>query len=119
VDMIAEVSPTANSAIDSQVLANAGSIAVYANNGGTEFTVPIRANMTTNARWQFVLLYTAPHEAKIRAIEDISAALLDGAVRVGEAAGLPLIHFPLEATAEAHAAVEKGAVGKVLIDVAD
>jgi NADPH:quinone reductase len=119
VDMIAEVSPTANSTIDSQVLANAGSIAVYANNGGTEFTVPIRANMTTNARWQFVLLYTAPHEAKIRAIEDISAALLDGAVRVGEAAGLPLIHFPLEATAEAHAAVEKGAVGKVLIDVAD
>ena len=28
-------------------------------------------------------------------------------------------HFPLERTAEAHAAVEAGAVGKVLIDVTD
>ena len=44
--------------------------------------------------------------------------MLDGAVRVGEEAGLPLHHFPLEQAAEAHAAVENGAVGKVLIDVA-
>jgi NADPH:quinone reductase len=36
---------------------------------------------------------------------------------VGEAAGLPLHRFPLEQTAGAHAAVELGAVGKVLIDV--
>jgi NADPH:quinone reductase len=38
---------------------------------------------------------------------------------VGEEAGLPVHHFPLERTAEAHAAVEAGAVGKVLIDVTD
>ena len=33
--------------------------------------------------------------------------------------GLPLVRFPLEETAAAHDAVENGAVGKVLIDVAD
>jgi NADPH:quinone reductase len=36
---------------------------------------------------------------------------------VGAEAGLPLHRFALEQTAEAHAAVERGAVGKVLIDV--
>jgi NADPH2:quinone reductase len=36
---------------------------------------------------------------------------------VGESAGLPLHRFPLERTADAHAAVEAGAVGKVLIDL--
>jgi NADPH2:quinone reductase len=30
---------------------------------------------------------------------------------------LPLHHFPLERTADAHDAVEQGVVGKVLIDV--
>jgi NADPH2:quinone reductase len=43
--------------------------------------------------------------------------VLDGAVRVGQDVGLPLHHYPLERAAEAHAAVEDGVVGKVLIDV--
>ena len=73
--------------------------------------------MTTNARWQFVLLYTAPHEAKLRAIEDISAAVLDGAIGIGDEHGLPVHHFPLEDAAAAHAAVEDGVTGKVLFDV--
>jgi len=51
--------------------------------------------------------------------EDITAALKDGALPVGEDAGLPLTWFPLEETAAAHDAVEGGAVGKVLIRVAD
>jgi NADPH:quinone reductase len=36
---------------------------------------------------------------------------------VGAEAGLPLIRFPLERTADGHAAVEANAVGKVLIGV--
>jgi NADPH2:quinone reductase len=36
---------------------------------------------------------------------------------VGEEAGLPLHRFALERAADAHAAVEASAVGKVLIDV--
>ena len=48
---------------------------------------------------------------------DVAAAVAAGALRVGEQAGLPLHRFSLERTGEAHAAVESGAVGKVLIDV--
>jgi NADPH2:quinone reductase len=92
---------------------------VYANNGGSEMTLPVRPNMATNARWQFVLLYTAPHAAKLRAVEDIAIAVTDEQIGVGEQVGLPLHHFALEQTAAAHQAVEDGAVGKVLIDVTD
>ena len=73
--------------------------------------------MTPNARWQFVLVYTEPTRAKARAVEDVSDAVADGAIRVGEAAGLPLHVFPLDRAAEAHQAVQDGVVGKVLIDV--
>ncbi len=117
VDMVVEVAPAQNAALDAQVLANHGSVAVYATNGGSELTLPVRGSMVTNARWQFVLLYTAPEEAKTLATQDISDALVDGAIRVGTQAGLPLHHYPLEQTAQAHAAVEDGAVGKVLIDL--
>jgi NADPH:quinone reductase len=51
------------------------------------------------------------------AVEDITSALMDGALPVGEDAGLPLHRFPLASTADAHQAVEDGAVGKVLIDI--
>ena len=117
VDSVVEVNPAQNAAVDAQILANNGAVALYADNGGPEMTVPVRASMVPNARWQFVLLYTAPAEAKARAVEDINAAVLDGAVGVGEAVGLPMHHFPLEQAAAAHEAVEQGAVGKVLIDV--
>lgn len=118
VDAIVEVAPAHNADIDVNVLAPNGAVAVYANNGGDEVGLPIRALMVPNARWQFVLLYTAPARAKEQAVADIAAAVLDEALRVGEAAGVPLHHFRLEQTADAHAAVEAGAVGKVLIDVA-
>jgi NADPH2:quinone reductase len=52
------------------------------------------------------------------AAEDVSAAAADRALEVGEDHGLPLIRFPLDQTAAAHDAVEQGAVGKVLIDIA-
>ena len=54
---------------------------------------------------------------RLCATEDVTAAIAVGALRVGEKAGLPLLHYPLEATQAAHDAVEQGAVGKVLIDV--
>jgi NADPH2:quinone reductase len=119
VDTIVEVNPSANASIGVQVIAHLGSVAIHSDNGGPELTLPVRPLMAPNARWQFVLLYTAPREAKAIAVEDVSAALLDGAIAVGEAAGLPLHHFPLDQTAQAHAAVESGVVGKVLIDVTD
>jgi len=117
VNTVVEVSPKVNAALDAQVLARHGSVAVYANNGGNEVELPVRPLMAPNARWQFVLVYNAPDDWRARALEDVSGAVLTGAVRVGEEAGLPLHHFTLEQTAAAHAAVEEGTVGKVLIDV--
>jgi NADPH2:quinone reductase len=119
VDTVVEVAAAANAAIDVEVLGMHGSVAVYADDGGAALSLPVRPLMVPNARFQFVLVYTAPAGWKARAVQDVSAAVLDGAVRVGEEAGLPLHHYPLERTADAHAAVEARAVGKVLIDVAD
>lgn len=118
VDIVVEVSPAANADLDLAVLAPGGVVAFYANNGGDEVTLPIRALMSANVRWQGILVYTMPASAKHNAIEDIAAAVEQGAWRVGEEAGLPLHLFPLEQTADAHRAVEGGAVGKVLIQVA-
>jgi len=117
VHTVVEVSPAQNAAIDAQVLARHGSVAVYANNGGDEVTIPVRPSMTPNVRWQFVLVYNAPDDWRARALDDLSAAVMDGAAQVGDEVGLPLHHYPLEQAAEAHAAVEDGAVGKVLLDV--
>lgn len=119
VDTIVEVSPAVNAALDAEILARLGSVAIYADNGGDHMSLPVRPLMAPNARWQFVLVYTAPIEAKVVAIEDLTAATSAGAVRVGEDAGLPLHHFPLDQTADAHAAVQNSFIGKVLIDVTD
>jgi NADPH2:quinone reductase len=117
VDSIVEVSAAVNGGIDARVIGMHGAVAMYADDGGAEVTVPVRLQMTTNARWQFVLVYTEPARAKEIGVEDVNAAVLDGAIRVGREAGLPLHVFPLEQTAQAHQAVQDGMVGKVLIDV--
>jgi hypothetical protein len=64
-----------------------------------------------------VLLYTVGWDIVAAAAADINQAIEDGALRAGEGAGLPLHRFALGDTAAAHAAVERGTVGKVLIDV--
>jgi NADPH2:quinone reductase len=117
VDLVVEVSLAANIAIDVAVLRTHGTIAYYADNGGAEATVPVRGTFAKNLRIQGVLLYTLDPELLAAAGEDVVAAVEAGALRVGEEAGLPLHHYPLERTADAHAAVEGGAVGKVLLDI--
>jgi NADPH:quinone reductase len=117
VDVIVEVAPAPNAALDRSVLAANGTVAVYATDGGDELALSVWELMRRNVRYQFVLVYTVPAEAKGRAVEDVAKAAAEGALPVGEDAGLPLHRFPLERTADAHDAVEGGAVGKVLIDV--
>lgn len=118
VDIVVEVSIPQNAGLVADVLANHGVVSIYANNGGDDATLPIRPNMSVNARYQFLLLYTIGDDALAAAAEDVTAALRDGVLPVGEDAGLPLVRFALEDTAAAHDAVEGDAVGKVLIDVA-
>lgn len=119
VDIIVEVAPAQNAALDAAVANNRASIAIYANNGGDSFTLDIRPNMMVNARYQFLILYTVGDEALRHAREDVTAAAAAGALEVGEDAGLPLHFYDLENTAAAHDAVEAGVTGKVLIRVGE
>ncbi|SCG45927.1 NADPH:quinone reductase [Micromonospora inositola] len=119
VHTIVEVSAARNAATDVQLLRSGGAVCAYADDGGDEVTLPIRPLMVPNARWQFVLIYTAPKATKAQAVTDIAAAVAQGAIRVGEEAGLPLHHYSLAATAAAHKAVESSVVGKVLITTSE
>ena len=118
VDLVVEVAVAANSQLNIDVAKPRAAVAIYANDGGNEFRLQVRDNMIKNLRYQFVLLYTVGDLALRAAVEDITLALEDNALPVGEDVGLPLHRFPLADTAEAHQAVQDGAVGKVLIDVA-
>lgn len=117
VDIVAEVALGANLALDLAVLRTRGTIATYANEGGQPVELNVGQNMVLNARLQFLVLYTAGPQARVAAVEDVSAAVRDDAMPVGEEHGLPLVRFPLHRTADAHRAVETGTVGKVLVDV--
>ena len=117
VDIVSEVALGTNLALDLAVLRTRGTISTYANDGGKPVELDVRQHLVLNTRLQFLVLYTAGSTARAVAAEDIAAAVRDGALPVGEEHGLPLIRFPLGRTADAHRAVEGGAVGKVLVDV--
>ena len=117
VDIAVEVAPAQNVALDLDVVKVHGLVSIYANNGGDEMTMPLRAAFGKNLRFQFLILYTLDDGLLQAAVEDVGAAVAAGALRVGAEAGLPLHHYPLEEIAAAHDAVEAGAVGKVLLDV--
>jgi NADPH2:quinone reductase len=112
VDRIVEVALARNLDLDIAVSAPHAVIASYANNGGDVAAVPIHRFMLPNASLRFVLVYTMPAQALRRAVTEVSEA-----VRAGALTTLPLRRFPLERAAQAHVALENGAVGKVLIDV--
>lgn len=118
VDVVVEVAAGVNAALDTAVLAANGTVTPYATDGGSQLGISVGDLMGRNVRYQFVLVYTVPPAVKDAAVVDVVAAAAEGALEVGADAGLPLHRFPLEQTAAAHGAVEGGAVGKVLIDVA-
>jgi len=119
VDIAVEVAPAQNIGIDLEVVKVHGLVSIYANNGGDELTMPLRAAFGKNLRFQFLILYTLHRDLLQAAVSDVTAAVAAGALRVGAEAGVPLHHYPLDQTAAAHDAVEGGAVGKVLLDIAD
>jgi NADPH:quinone reductase len=119
VDVVVEVAAAVNAGADAAVLGLHGTVAIYAGTGEEAITVNIRPMMMLSARWQFVLLYTTPLVAKAAAVDDLQAAVAAGSIRIGDEVGLPIHRFGLEQTGAAHAAVADGAVGKVLITIAD
>src|SRR5256885_2172112 len=84
VDVVVEVAPAENAGLDNAVLAPWGVVTAYASSGSSEVSLPVRALMQLNARWQFVLVYTMPPAAKAAAVEAVSEAVAAGALRVGE-----------------------------------
>ncbi|MGW5868039.1 NADPH:quinone reductase [Streptomyces sp. NPDC055239] len=117
VDIIVEVAPGANAALDIAVAAQGAVVAYYSGGENEQLSIPVLTSLSANLRWQSVFVYTVPSTAKQQALTDVTAAVDAGALRVGEEAGLPLHRFPLEHTADAHAALEKGLVGRVSVDI--
>jgi NADPH2:quinone reductase len=113
VDRIVEVALAANLRLDLDVAAPYASIVTYAAEPAQP-SLPTRELMTRNLLLRFVLLYTVPPEAYAAAGEGITAAIEAGALTP-----LPTTAFPLEEAAAAQDAVENGAVGKVVVTVAD
>ena len=117
VDIVAEVALGANLALDLAVLRTRGTISVYANDGGKPVELNVGQNMVLNARFQFVVLYTAGRRREPRPSKTSTPRSAMAPCRSVEEHGLPLTRFPLDRTADAHRAVEGGTVGKVLVDV--
>jgi NADPH:quinone reductase len=112
VDHVVEVALGANLPLDLAVVGRPDArIACYAADA-EDPVLPVRACMNANVVFRFVLLYGVPPEALSQAARDISAALADGALTE-----LPVLKFPLDEVAAAQEAVERGAVGKVLVAI--
>jgi len=116
VDRIVDVNLVANLDLDLACLANGGVISSYAmREAMDESSIPLLRAMIAGAVFRFVYIYTVPMWAKQAAIGDITASLEADAYKPE----IGLI-VPLHLTAEAHIALEQGAVtGKVLVQVLD
>ena len=111
--IIVEVN-TANLDLDLDVIAPGGNVAIYV---GGKFSVPSFKAMVKNVSLDFVLTYTTSVDEKDAAVASVAEAVNDGAFRVGEEAGLPIVRFPFERIAAAHEAVEQHVTGKVVIEI--
>jgi NADPH:quinone reductase len=110
VDHIVEVDFGANLPQTLACLKDGGSIASYASMGKPDPAVPFYPMMFKNLRLLWVFVYEMPPEAIEAAGREVNAWL-----KTGRAVLPPFTKFPLEKLADAHAAVESGAVGKVLV----
>ncbi|SFK74050.1 NADPH2:quinone reductase [Amycolatopsis sacchari] len=109
VDRVVEVALAANIRIDTAVIAPHAVIAVYAGEG-QEPRIPLLELAQANAMIQFALMYTVSKEDFDRVVSWTNAAMEAGAL-----SALPITEYSLDDVAAAQLAVEKGAVGKVLV----
>jgi NADPH2:quinone reductase len=112
VDHIVEVDFGANLKSALACLKDGGSIASYASMGKPEPALPFYSMMVKNIHLLWVFVYGMAPEAIEQAARDVNAWLASG-----RAVLPPFSTFPLKQLADAHVAVEKGAVGKVLVEV--
>jgi NADPH:quinone reductase len=113
VDHIVEVDFAGNFTVSREVLRSNGVLAVYAAGAAPQPPIPLQFK-ASNITVRFVLVYDMPEPAKHAAVQEITQLLEGGKLR-----HLAGPHFPLESVREAHLAVEGGAIGKVVLDVAE
>ena len=110
VDRILELALATNLELDLTVIKHGGTIMTYSPERADP-QLPVARLMREGIRLSFMLIYTTPPEALRTAVEAITSALLDRALRP-----LPTTVFALEEIVAAHEASEQGITGKVLID---
>jgi NADPH2:quinone reductase len=111
IDHIVEVDFGANLQATLACLKDGGSIATYASMGKPEPAIPFYPMMFKNVRLLWVFVYEMAQPAIDQATHDVNAWLA-----AGRAVPPPFTKFPLEKLADAHVAVETGAIGKVLVE---
>ncbi len=111
VDLIVEVDFAANFEVSREILAPNSTLAIYAAGTAAQPPVPLGFK-SSNVNVRFVLVYDMPEPAKDGAVKDINELL-----EAGKLTHLLGPRFPLDATADAHRAVEGAAIGNVTIDV--
>ncbi|WP_435204302.1 NADPH:quinone reductase [Micromonospora sp. bgisy143] len=111
VDRVAELAFDANLATNLEILRIGGVIATYAT-GAAEPTIPYWPLGFQNITVRFLSNDDFPESANEAAATDLTAALVAGDLRYPITARLPLAQI-----AEAHELVERGARGRVVLDV--
>ncbi|MGH7877166.1 MAG: NADPH:quinone reductase [Candidatus Dormibacteraceae bacterium] len=111
VDRIIELAPSANAQLDAAVLRPNGTIVIYAADQ-KELRLGTQALMAKNATLRFILIYSIPEPDKAAAARAVQDALAAGVLTP-----LPVTRFALDQIAAAHDAVERGLLGKALVDV--
>ena len=111
VDLIVEVDFAANFNVSREILAPNSTLAIYAAGTAAQPPVPLGFK-SSNVNVRFVLVYDMPEPAKDAAAKDINELL-----EAGKLTHLLGPRFPFESTADAHRAVEGGAIGNVTIDI--
>lgn len=112
VDRIVEVAFGANLETSLKILNPGGVIATYSSDAEPEPALPFWPLVMRDATIRFVLVYAMSRAAHEEAIAGITAGLAEGWLRHNIART-----FPLDDIAAAHALVEDGAPGKVVLDL--
>jgi len=111
-DAVIEVDLAANAKLLPAVLRPHGTVVVYGT-GAAEASIPASWLMVNSATMRLFLIYDISAEDRAAVLDELSTLLAQG--RLVHAVGQ---HFPLDAIAEAHEAVERGAViGNVVLDI--
>ena len=111
VDRIVDVAVGANLLADLDMLTPNGVVVAYGSDA-PDPTLPVRRLMVANASLRFVLVYNLTAGMIAQAVDEVTQAL-----RAGALTPLPEHRFALRDIVDAHEAVDRGALGKVLVDI--